>query len=103
MTDPDDVFQFTLKLISQAKRRNGGGALSLEGIYRCLDRTILYLLSRPHKDVISSVSVLEVLHKIMANRSIIFGAGNHELDFFGGLTFCLLKISDGLDISTDGR
>ena len=35
----------------------------------------------------------EVLHKIVDHRNIIFGAGNHELDFFGSLTFCLLRIS----------
>ena len=35
----EDVFQFVLKLISQAKRRSGGGgALSLEGIYKSLNR-----------------------------------------------------------------
>ena len=47
----EDVFQFVLKLISQAKRRSGGGgALSLEGIYKSLNRyewnlyIILYII-----------------------------------------------------------
>ena len=42
---PDEVFQFILKLIAQAKRRTGGSSLSLEGIYRSLNRSILYMLS----------------------------------------------------------
>ena len=101
--DPDEVFQFTLRLISQAKRRSGGstGSLSLEGIYRCLNRTILYMLSRPHSATQQELSgTLEVLHKLTTNRSIVFGAGNHELDFFGCLTFCLLQITSGQAIPT---
>ncbi len=104
--DPDEIFQFILKLIAQAKRRSGvTGSLTLEGIYRCLNRTILYMLSRPHQapGVAGQVNVLEVLHKITTNRSIIFGAGNHELEFFGCLTFCLLQIAEGLEIPTDGK
>ncbi len=104
--DPDEIFEFILKLIAQAKRRSGvTGGLSLEGIYRCLNRTILYMLSRPHHaaGVASQVSTLEVLHKVTTNRSIIFGAGNHELEFFGCLTFCLLQIGEGLEIPTEGE
>lgn len=88
----------------QAKRRSSGtGSLSLEGIYRCLNRTILYMLSRPHENVASQMSSLEVLHKITTNRNIIFGAGNHELEFFGCLAFCLLQITGGAQIPTDGK
>lgn len=101
--DPDEVYSFILKLISQAKRRSGTGSLSLEGIYRCLNRTILYLMSRPHSSVASQVNVLEVLHKLTTDRSIVFGAGNHELEFFGCLSFCLLQITAGLTIPTDGK
>lgn len=36
--DPDEVFQFILKLIAQAKQRSGSGTASLECIYRCLNR-----------------------------------------------------------------
>jgi len=45
--EPEDVFVFILKLISQAKRR-GSATISLDGIYRCLNRTILYMFARPH-------------------------------------------------------
>ena len=83
----------------QAKRRTGGGSLSLEGIYRSLNRTCLFMLSRPtNSNVAGHMSVLEVLHKIVDHRNIIFGAGNHELDFFGSLTFCLLRLSAAKNI-----
>ena len=99
--EPEEVFQFILKLISQTKKRSDGGSFNLESIYRCLNRTILYMLSRPHSTVASQMSVLEVLHKIVDNRNIIFGAGNHELEFFGCLTFCLLQIKNSMVIPTE--
>jgi hypothetical protein len=48
---------FPLDQISQAKRR-GSASVSLDGIYRCLNRTILYMLARPQSksdDVTSQV------------------------------------------------
>ena len=102
---PDEVFQFILKLIAQAKRRSGSGSLSLEGIYRSLNRSILFMLSfrQPNADLAGQMGVLEILHKIVDNRSIIFGAGNHELDFFGSLTFCLLRLTAGKNIPTEAE
>ena len=99
----DEVFQFILKLIAQAKRRSGMASLTLEGIYKSLNRTILYMLSRPHLNVAEQMGVLEVLHKIVDNRNLIFGAGNHELDFFGCLTFCLLRLTAGKNIPTEAE
>jgi len=105
--DPEEIFQFVLNLISQAKRRTGGvtGGLSLEGIYRSLNRVILYMLSRPHAGVASQMETLEALHKLTTNRAIVFGAGNHELEFFACLTFCLLRIADGKRVpsASDGQ
>ena len=89
----DEVFQFILKLISQAKRRSGTSMLSLEGIFRCLNRTILYMLSRPIRGVADQTAAMEVLHKLMTNRNIIFGRDNPEIEFFGCLTFCLLQLT----------
>ena len=99
---PDEVFQFILKLIAQAKRRTSGSSLSLEGIYKSLNRSILFMLSvktrQAKENLAGQMGVLEVLHKIVDNRGIIFGAGNHELDFFASLTFCLLRLTAGKNI-----
>ncbi|XP_044762510.1 WD repeat and FYVE domain-containing protein 3 [Coccinella septempunctata] len=89
--DPHDVFDFIIKLIGQAKRRTGN--LSLECLYHCLNRCILFLLSRSTETIADQMSVLEALHKLTNNRLIIFGAGNHELDFIGCLTYCLLQLT----------
>ena len=99
--EPEEVYTFVIKLIFQAKRR-GEGSLNLEGIYKSLNRTILYMLSRPHSSVASQMTVLEVLHKVTSDRNIIFGAGNHELEFFGCLTYCLLQLSSDKKIPFEG-
>lgn len=84
--DPHEVFDFIgacyttnykhsgctdnilVKLIGQAKRRTGN--LSLEGLYHCLNRSILYLLSRNTDSIADQMSVLEALHKLTTNRSV---------------------------------
>lgn len=68
--DPHEVFDFVVKLISQAKRRPGG--TSLEGLYHCLNRTILFLLSRATETLTQQMSVLEALHKLTTNRYAFF-------------------------------
>lgn len=97
--DPHEVFDFVVKLIGQAKRR--GGNVSLECLYHCLNRTILFLLSRPTDSIADQMSVLEALHKLTTNRLIVFGAGNHELDFIGCLTYCLLQLVADMKIMLD--
>ena len=91
----DEVFQFILKLILQAKRRTGTTALSLEGIYRSLNRTVLFMLSRPVTSVADQTAIMEVLHKLMTHRTILFSRDNPEIEFFGCLTYCLLQLTAG--------
>ncbi|KAB0793199.1 hypothetical protein PPYR_12819 [Photinus pyralis] len=97
--DPHEVFDFIVKLIGQAKRRSGN--FSLECLYHCLNRCILFLLSRPTNSIADQMSVLEALHKLTTNRLIVFGAGNHELDFIGCLTYCLLQLTADMKIMLD--
>ncbi|KAF7272906.1 hypothetical protein GWI33_014343 [Rhynchophorus ferrugineus] len=97
--DPHEVFDFIVKLIGQAKRRTGN--LSLESLYHCLNRSILYLLSRNTESIADQMSVLEALHKLTTNRLIAFGAGNHELDFIGCLTYCLLQLTADMRIAME--
>ncbi|CAH1111054.1 unnamed protein product [Psylliodes chrysocephalus] len=99
--DPHEVFDFIVKLIGQAKRRTGN--ISLESLYHCLNRSILFLLSRPTDSIADQMSVLEALHKLTTNRLIVFGAGNHELDFVGCLTYCLLQLTADMKIMLDSN
>jgi WD repeat and FYVE domain-containing protein 3 len=100
--DPHEVFDFVVKLIAQAKRRPSM-SLSLEQLHHSLNRTILFLLSRPTETVADQMAVLEALHKLTTNRLLIFGAGNHELDFIGCLTYCLLQLKADMKILLDAN
>ena len=43
---------------------------SLDNIYRCLNRCVLYILSRPAESVSEQMSILETLHKLTTNRYV---------------------------------
>lgn len=55
-----DVFDFLVKLLSQAKRKGG---IPLDALYTSMNRTILYLLSRPIENVGGRV-LYSILYKI---------------------------------------
>ncbi|XP_050525205.1 WD repeat and FYVE domain-containing protein 3 isoform X2 [Daktulosphaira vitifoliae] len=97
--DPHEVFDFIMKLIVQAKRRPC--SVSMEGFYHCLNRTTLFLLSRNTDSIASQMPVLEALHKLTTNRTLVFGSGNHELDFIGCLIYCLLQLTSDMKIILD--
>ncbi|CAH0406921.1 unnamed protein product [Chilo suppressalis] len=99
--DPHEVFDFIVKLVTQAKKKSS--VISLEGLHHCLNRTILFLLSRSTDSIADQMSVLEALHKLTTNRLLIFGAGNHELEFIGCLTYCLLQLSSNMKIALDSH
>ncbi|XP_073949629.1 WD repeat and FYVE domain containing 3 bchs isoform X5 [Choristoneura fumiferana] len=99
--DPHDVFDFIVKLVTQAKKKSS--VISLEGLHHCLNRTILFLLSRSTDSIADQMSVLEALHKLTTYRLLIFGAGNHELEFVGCLTYCLLQLSANMKIALDSH
>ncbi|XP_043249922.1 WD repeat and FYVE domain-containing protein 3 isoform X1 [Colletes gigas] len=97
--DPHEVFDFIVKLIGQAKRRPG--VVSMEGLHHCLNRTTLFLLSRPTDSIADQMAVLEALHKLTTHRLLVFGAGNHELEFIGCLSYCLLQLTTDVKIVLD--
>lgn len=87
--DAHHVFDFIVQLITQAKKRStststgshsnsssnssGLASLSLDNIYRCLNRCILYLLSRPADTISEQMSLLEALHKLTNHRYLSVG------------------------------
>ncbi|KAK6633574.1 hypothetical protein RUM44_004181 [Polyplax serrata] len=97
--DPHEIFDFIIKLISQAKRRSTN--TPLEGLYHCLNRTVLFLLSRTTNSIAQQTSILEALHKLTTHRVLIFGVGNHELEFIGCLTYCLIQLNSDMKIVLD--
>ena len=92
MRESKEIFEFISKLIAQAKRKASG--VSLDLIYKSLNRTILYQLSRPLSNVASSTGILDALHKLTNNRSLVFGPNNYDTEFLICLCYCLLQLTD---------
>nr|XP_033770548.1 WD repeat and FYVE domain-containing protein 3 isoform X3 [Geotrypetes seraphini] len=100
------VVDFVIQLIAQSKRRSQG--LSLDTVYHCLNRTILYQFSRAHKTVPQQVAVLDSLRVLTVNRNLILGPGNHDQEFIGCLAHCLINLhvgsnADGFGLEAEAR
>ena len=102
--DANDLFKLILAILSQTRKHSDW--ISLEGIYRSLNRTVLYLLSkqcgtaqltagsdRPQRG--GHNNAIHILDQLIANRSLLFGRENTEIEFFGCLTFCLINLAEG--------
>uniref|UniRef100_A0A8C9FGG4 WD repeat and FYVE domain containing 3 n=1 Tax=Pavo cristatus TaxID=9049 RepID=A0A8C9FGG4_PAVCR len=87
------LVEFIIQLIAQSKRRSQG--LSLDAIYHCLNRTILYQFSRAHKTVPQQVALLDSLRVLTVNRNLILGPGNHDQEFISCLAHCLINLHVG--------
>ncbi|XP_031426548.1 WD repeat and FYVE domain-containing protein 3 isoform X2 [Clupea harengus] len=94
------VVEFIVQLISQSKRRSQG--LSLDSIYHCLNRTVLYQLSRPHKTVPQQVALLDSLRVLTVNRNLVLGPGNHDQEFVSCLAHCFMNLHAGSSVEGFG-
>uniref|UniRef100_A0A4Y0BJI3 DUF4704 domain-containing protein n=1 Tax=Anopheles funestus TaxID=62324 RepID=A0A4Y0BJI3_ANOFN len=113
--DGREVFEYCVCLLKHAKRHVGSSSLSshisgnmggsgtniasassLDSLYRSMNRCILNLLAYPPAPV--NISLVDILQKIMSNRLLVFGAGNHDPDFIGCLTYCILQLHKGESI-----
>ncbi|CAJ0916575.1 unnamed protein product [Ranitomeya imitator] len=91
--DSKMVVDCIIQLISQSKRRSQ--SVSLEAIYNCLNRTVLYQFSRAHKTVPQQVALLDSLRVLTVNRNLMLGPGNHDQDFIACLAHCLINLHMG--------
>ncbi|KAH3872283.1 hypothetical protein DPMN_035498 [Dreissena polymorpha] len=87
-----EVFDFISKLISQSKRKTSG--ISVDSIYKSLNRVVLFQLSRQVDTVVGQTQVLDALHKITNNRALVLGPGNTDGEFLGCLCYCLLNLTE---------
>ena len=44
--------------------------------------------------VADQMNVLDALHKLTSNRSLVFGPGNYDQEFIGCLCYCLLQLTE---------
>ncbi|XP_013358180.1 PREDICTED: WD repeat and FYVE domain-containing protein 3 isoform X2 [Chinchilla lanigera] len=94
------LIDFIIQLIAQSKRRSQG--LSLDAVYHCLNRTILYQFSRAHKTVPQQVQLLDSLRLLTVNRNLILGPGNHDQEFISCLAHCLINLHAGSNVEGFG-
>ncbi|XP_045427023.1 WD repeat and FYVE domain-containing protein 3 isoform X3 [Pipistrellus kuhlii] len=94
------LIDFIIQLIAQSKRRSQG--LSLDAVYHCLNRTILYQFSRAHKTVPQQVALLDSLRLLTVNRNLILGPGNHDQEFISCLAHCLINLHVGSNVDGFG-
>ncbi|XP_073897949.1 WD repeat and FYVE domain-containing protein 3 isoform X4 [Castor canadensis] len=94
------LIDFIIQLIAQSKRRSQG--LSLDAVYHCLNRTILYQFSRAHKTVPQQVALLDSLRVLTVNRNLILGPGNHDQEFISCLAHCLINLHVGSSVDGFG-
>ncbi|XP_071507653.1 WD repeat and FYVE domain-containing protein 3-like [Diadema antillarum] len=88
-----EVFEFIAQLLGQASKRAQG--IALDNIYHCLNRTVLYQLSRPLEALPDHLSLLKSLRHITENRTLLFKPLNYEHEFFGCLCHCLFFLTGG--------
>ncbi|KAM3726430.1 WD repeat and FYVE domain-containing protein [Dirofilaria immitis] len=79
-------------------RRNDPKSVSYDSLMQSLDRTILYLLSRPIDNVNVQMSILNTLSEIILHRSVVLSPSHNDPLFFGSLTHLLFMLSVTPDI-----
>ena len=67
--------------------------LTLDSVYKSLNRTVMYLLSRPVHSVSDQMALLDALHRLTSHRSLILGPGNFDQEFIGCLCYCLIQLT----------
>jgi len=67
--------------------------VTLDSVYKSLNRTVLYLLSRPVHSVTDQMALLDALHRLTSHRSLILGPGNFDQQFIGCLCYCLIQLT----------
>lgn len=89
--DPREVLQFVWRLVVQMRKRRSTTLQQLELVYRCLNRTSLFLLSRPVQHQKMNVA-LDVLHWLVTQRNVMFASANADKVFFGCLCYLLIQV-----------
>ena len=89
---------------AKASSKSSFPITELNLLYKSLNRTVLYLLSRPLESISDRILMLEVLQRIHTNRQlIIISSCNVDSEFFVCLTYCLLQLIDEAKISLSAK
>uniref|UniRef100_A0A6B0VGF8 Putative kinase a-anchor protein neurobeachin n=1 Tax=Ixodes ricinus TaxID=34613 RepID=A0A6B0VGF8_IXORI len=97
--DPHEVLDFIIKLLGQVKRK--GLHVQTENVYKSMNRTLLFILSRPTECVADQMTKLECLQKMIIHRTLMLTAANSESEFIPCLCYCLLQLTADAQISME--
>uniref|UniRef100_A0A1I8G3P8 WD repeat and FYVE domain-containing protein 3 n=1 Tax=Macrostomum lignano TaxID=282301 RepID=A0A1I8G3P8_9PLAT len=92
--DSNEVYQFVRRLIRQAEQSPPPGGL--DPLYNCLNRVLLYQLSRNIEDEREHPAVLEALNCLLRDAATILSPKNTSETFPSCLAYLLLTIVRGL-------
>lgn len=109
---PNEILDFQLNLIDRLtkllpaskKLSKSFSGNELNPLYRSLNRTVLFMLSRPIDSISDRMMMLETLQKIHTSRqTIIVTPRNNEAAFYVCLTYCLLQLMNEEKIGLSGK
>lgn len=88
-TEIFDVFLFSQVLESSVSQKE----ILLSTLYSCLNRAILYCLSRPRQLLPEQCNVLNTLKVLQEEWDIIFATYNSNTNFVICLMYCLCQLN----------
>jgi hypothetical protein len=94
--DPQVVLDYLLVLVNHCRNKRVPPATT-DMIYNSFNRVVLFILSRRS----NQWDKVETLKKLRNIRTVVFGAGNHQQEFFGCLVHVLMQLVDGLPIALE--
>ncbi|KAG7334069.1 hypothetical protein KOW79_002476 [Hemibagrus wyckioides] len=96
MVDPENLLVFVVEQISMAlERKHPQREASVSVLYKSLNRTVLYFLSRPRHTPAEKELILRTLHVLQQHWDIIMATYNASVHFISCLLHCLLLIRSG--------
>ncbi|KAK3573074.1 hypothetical protein QTP86_012277 [Hemibagrus guttatus] len=96
VVDPENLLVFVVEQISMAlERKHPQREASVSVLYKSLNRTVLYFLSRPRQTPAEKEFILRTLHVLQQHWDIIMATYNASVHFISCLLHCLLLIRSG--------
>ncbi|XP_071420399.1 WD repeat- and FYVE domain-containing protein 4 isoform X5 [Pithys albifrons albifrons] len=94
--DPKQILIFIAKQIVWVLESSGSQKeVFLSVLYNCLNRAILYCLSRPQQSLPEQFNVLNTLNVLQEHWDIIFATYNSNNNFVICLMYCLCQLNSG--------
>ncbi|XP_035753252.1 WD repeat- and FYVE domain-containing protein 4 [Egretta garzetta] len=94
--DPKQILTFTAKQIMVVLESSvSQKEVLLSALYSCLNRAILYCLSRPQQSLSEQFNVLNTLYVLQEQWDVIFATYNSNNNFIICLMYCLCQLNSG--------